>query len=106
MNAYLVAVVCLCSLVTFSNGVTVKVEDFSFSLESVKQLKFVMDAVPRSPRLRSSRVPYVCSNPLLPAEIKPLCSSPKAPRLVPQLVSIARDSAICEICANVACSGC
>ncbi|XP_067329016.1 guanylin-like [Anolis sagrei] len=106
MNAYLVAAVCLCSLVAFSDGVTVKVDDFSFSLESVKQLKSLIDATPLNPRLRFNRVVYVCANPQLPTEIRPLCSSPKASPVLTQLVSIARESAVCEICANVACSGC
>ncbi|XP_042335812.1 guanylin [Sceloporus undulatus] len=106
MNAYLAVALGLFALVAFSDGVTVKVGDFSFPLESVKQLKYLQDAAPKSPRLRFNKSLYVCANPQLPAEFKPLCASPKANSLVRQLDGIAREVQICEICANVACSGC
>ncbi|KAJ7306484.1 hypothetical protein JRQ81_009839 [Phrynocephalus forsythii] len=106
MNIHWTVAICLSALLVLSDGVTVTVDDFSISLESVKQLKRLLDAEPRNPRFRSSRAVSVCTNPQLPAEIVPLCSSPKAPSLIRSLESIARDATICEICAYVACSGC
>uniref|UniRef100_A0A6J0V556 Guanylin n=1 Tax=Pogona vitticeps TaxID=103695 RepID=A0A6J0V556_9SAUR len=106
MNIYLTVTLCLSALLAISDGVTVTVDDFSVSLESVKQLKVLLDAEPRNPRFRSSRYLAVCTHPQLPAEIAPVCSSSRAPSVFQKLEFVARDATICEICAYVACSGC
>ncbi|XP_048374873.1 guanylin [Sphaerodactylus townsendi] len=103
MNAFLTVSLCLCALAALSDAVTVKVGDFSFPLESVKKLKDLLNAHhARSPR----HVVTVCDDPDLPTEFQLICASPNSEALLKQLEAIARNSEVCEICANVACSGC
>ncbi|XP_053137284.1 guanylin isoform X2 [Hemicordylus capensis] len=84
-----------------------QVEDFSFPWESVRKLKEFQDTMPiRNPRLRSSRRTPECATHGLPEEFIPVCKSPKAANIFERLASIAAEQRVCEICANVACSGC
>ncbi|XP_066492870.1 guanylin [Tiliqua scincoides] len=106
MNTYLTVALCVCAVAAFADGVTVTVEDFKFSLESVKKLNGLKKAPFADPRVQRSRAVPECLDPELPKEFVPLCSSPRAPQLFEKLGAIAREAAICEICANVACSGC
>ncbi|XP_044308228.1 guanylin-like [Varanus komodoensis] len=106
MNTCVAVTLCLCALACLSDGVSVKVGDYSFPLELVKQLKNLQGASAMHPRMRSSTSVPVCSHPKLPAEFAPLCASPGAESLIRELSDIAGDPETCEICANVACSGC
>ncbi|XP_015273319.1 PREDICTED: guanylin-like [Gekko japonicus] len=103
MNVFLTVSLCLCALAVVSDGVTVKVGDYSFPLESVKKLKDFSSALPAQ---RSRSAVSVCDNPKLPEEFQVICTRPKARPLMARLEAIARDSEVCEICANIACSGC
>ncbi|XP_063001448.1 guanylin [Elgaria multicarinata webbii] len=108
MNAVLTVTLCLCALASFSSGVTVKVGDFSFSLASVKQLKNLLEEIPKAKiaRMSSDVLLSVCENAMLPAEFKPLCASPRAAALLQELEPITQNPEICEACGNIACSGC
>ncbi|XP_077167688.1 guanylin [Paroedura picta] len=101
MNAFLTVSLCLCALAAVSDGVTVKVGDLTFPLESVKKLKDLA-----LPAQRPRGVTSTCDDPKLPTEFQSICASPKSRPLLTELVAIARDAEICEICANIACSGC
>ncbi|KAL8198533.1 UNVERIFIED_CONTAM: hypothetical protein K2H54_015227 [Gekko kuhli] len=103
MNTFLTVSLCLCALAVVSAGVTVKVGDYSFPLESVKKLKDLPSA---SPTQRSRSVVRMCDDPKLPREFQVMCTRPKARPLLARFAAIARDSEVCEICANIACSGC
>ncbi|XP_060115096.1 guanylin [Heteronotia binoei] len=103
MNAFLTVSLCLCALAVVTDGVTVKVGDFQFPLETVKKLKDLSSA-PSAQRSRSGI--SLCDHPKLPTEFLTICASPKSRPLLADLELIARDSEVCEICANIACSGC
>ncbi|XP_032087410.1 guanylin-like [Thamnophis elegans] len=106
MRSCLVLILGLCFLAAFVEGVTVQVQNVSFSLDSVKALKKVLDAEPQNPRFRNRGPVAACLNPDLPREFVPLCSMPKAAEAFRTLDRIAREPDTCEICFNVACSGC
>ncbi|XP_015745702.1 guanylin-like [Python bivittatus] len=106
MNASLMLIFGLCFLAAPLEGITVQVQNFSFSWNSVKTLKSLLDAAPKNPRMRSQMTVPVCFHPQLPSEFLPLCSTPKAANVIRALDTIASEPEICEICANVACSGC
>uniref|UniRef100_W5M6R4 Guanylate cyclase activator 2B n=1 Tax=Lepisosteus oculatus TaxID=7918 RepID=W5M6R4_LEPOC len=79
--------------------------NFTFSLESVKTLKSLMDSsAGRSLRLAKTSSVAVCDNPALPMEFQPLCHQPGAGMAFFRLASVDHD--ICEICAFAACTGC
>nr|XP_056721517.1 guanylin [Euleptes europaea] len=102
MNTLLTVSLCLCALAVLSEGVTVRVAEYSFPLQSVKKLKYL----PRAPPTRIRNAVNMCNNPNLPTEFESICVRPNSQQLLKQLQAIARDSEACEICANVACSGC
>uniref|UniRef100_A0A8D0BI25 Guanylin n=1 Tax=Salvator merianae TaxID=96440 RepID=A0A8D0BI25_SALMN len=83
-----------------------QVEDFSFSLEAVKQLSPFLDGVPQNPRFLGVDADVLCSNPNLPEDFVKICGTPQSPKVFHALATISRSPHICEICANVACSGC
>ncbi|XP_039223472.1 guanylin [Crotalus tigris] len=96
----------LCLLPALAEGITVQVDDLSFSWESVKALKKILVPAPQNPRFRSREPAPVCLHPQLPREFLPLCAKPKAASVFRALERIASDPETCEICFNVACSGC
>ncbi|XP_054857005.1 guanylin [Eublepharis macularius] len=103
MNPFLTVSLCLCALAVLSDGVTVKVGDYSFPLESVKKLK----ELSAEPAARSSHNAInLCNSPKLTEEFHSICASPKSGPLLRKLGAIAENIEICEICANIACSGC
>ncbi|XP_038233078.1 guanylin-like [Dermochelys coriacea] len=107
MKALLTAVLCLCTLAAFSDCVTVQMGKFSFSLESVKKLKNLMDSSEtRNSQLLSARPAPLCANPDLPKEFLSLCATPDAHQIFEDIKPIARSPDLCEICAFAACAGC
>ncbi|XP_048879882.1 guanylin-like [Brienomyrus brachyistius] len=109
MNTKLPLAVLLAVLCTVSQAVQVKEGEFSFSLESVKMLKELMDSsVPRNPnpRLAATTTRDICIHPALPDEFKQLCRTKKASVSMHRLGVMALNSDICEICAFAACTGC
>nr|XP_006642081.2 PREDICTED: guanylin-like [Lepisosteus oculatus] len=106
-NMKSVSAVVLCFVVfsVLSDAVWVKEGNFTFSLESVKTLKSLMDSsAGRSLRLAKTSSVAVCDNPALPMEFQPLCHQPGAGMAFFRLASVDHD--ICEICAFAACTGC
>ncbi|XP_018581065.1 guanylin-like [Scleropages formosus] len=102
--ALLLTVYCL-----VAQAVQVKEGDFTFSLESVKKLKNLMDVrvvKDSNPRLASTSTAALCANPALPEEFKPVCQSKSAALSFYRLGSVAYNSDVCEICAFAACTGC
>ncbi|XP_067423032.1 guanylin-like [Emydura macquarii macquarii] len=100
--------VMLLILVHSSQPVYVQDGEFSFTLESVKKLKELLDVDARtSPYMRARpRVAPVCANAELPEEFQPVCQREDAPLIFNRLNLAVQDMDICEICANAACAGC
>ncbi|XP_062312397.1 guanylin family protein [Osmerus eperlanus] len=102
--ALLLLALCLTSL---SEAVVVKEGDFVFSLESVKKLQDLAESSRLSdrenPRLLSTSLAAVCTNPDLPMEFLPLCMQRGASDSLFRLAFMPMD--VCEICAFAACTG-
>ncbi|XP_063001374.1 guanylate cyclase activator 2B [Elgaria multicarinata webbii] len=89
-------------------AVQVQVDGMTFPLESVKRLQELLgtDAASAHPRMRSHLTFFTaCANPDLPKEFQPVCERKDAPLVFKRLDLTVRDDP-CELCANIACSGC
>ncbi|XP_062401091.1 guanylin-like [Sardina pilchardus] len=120
MRGLPVIVLLMLGLLGDSLGVTVSDgEGYSFSLESVKVLKRLMekDAMERlmemEARASARMVPHrlaparpLCSNPTLPQELKPVCLDPRSDEVFARFAEFITPSDLCEICAYPACTGC
>ncbi|KAL4622513.1 guanylin-like [Arapaima gigas] len=109
MKAFLFFILLLTTYCLISQAVQVKEGDFTFSLDSVKKLKDLMDVrlmKNANPRLASSSAAALCANPALPEEFKPVCQSKRAAVSFNRLAFVAQNSDVCEICAFAACTGC
>ncbi|KAJ8360463.1 hypothetical protein SKAU_G00169880 [Synaphobranchus kaupii] len=107
MRATVVLVLLALCLLRESQSVWVTEGDLRFPLEAVKVLKNLLHANAMSTALPpSDGSPAVCSNPNLPAEFLPVCEKEGASVLFTRLVDIITPPDPCEICANVACTGC
>ncbi|XP_004678921.1 PREDICTED: guanylate cyclase activator 2B [Condylura cristata] len=100
-----VAVVILV-LLPSTQAVSIQYQGFQVQLESVKKLSNLEKWVP-SPRLRAQTVLHsVCHHPALPQDLRPICGSQEADSIFQALRIIASDNDDCELCVNVACTGC
>ncbi|KAJ8257584.1 hypothetical protein GJAV_G00187350 [Gymnothorax javanicus] len=91
------------------NAVQVKEREFTFSLESVRQLKDLMEsdlAGKESPRVAKTSTAIVCNDPGLPADFRSLCQSKGAGLSLARLAYIGNHYDECEICMFAACTGC
>ncbi|KAJ8370972.1 hypothetical protein SKAU_G00110000 [Synaphobranchus kaupii] len=92
-----------------SDAVQVKEREFTFSLESVRKLKDLMDSDlvgKESPRLAQTSTAIVCRDPGLPEEFLPVCQSKGAGMSLSRLAFIGSHHDECEICMFAACTGC
>ncbi|KAL6042723.1 hypothetical protein STEG23_024395, partial [Scotinomys teguina] len=94
MNACLLSLLCLLgALAVLVEGVTVQDGDLSFPLESVKQLKDLLE-VPKhllvnhkkfAPRLAQPVTQELCSYSEFPEALRPLCKKPNAEEILKKL---------------------
>lgn len=98
------AAVLLLLLLQSAQGVYIKYRGFQVQLESVKKLS-ELERQMSDPQLRKrGLLPDVCHNPALPLDLRPVCASQEAAGTFKALRTIATDE--CELCINVACTGC
>ncbi|XP_036602729.1 guanylate cyclase activator 2B [Trichosurus vulpecula] len=88
-----------------TQSVLIKYEGLQVKLESVKKLDELLEQPgDPSPQMRMEDPLSLCSNPQLPSDLQPVCKTPNAADTFKALRSIAQDD--CELCVNVACTGC
>ncbi|KAG3282896.1 guanylate cyclase activator 2B [Ictidomys tridecemlineatus] len=99
------AAVGLLLLLQSTQSVLIKYQGFEVQLESVKKLSALEGQQEPSPDLQTkSLLPSVCHHPALPQDLRPVCTSQEAASIFQTLRTIANDD--CELCVNVACTGC
>ncbi|XP_049631475.1 guanylate cyclase activator 2B [Suncus etruscus] len=88
-----------------TQSVTIQYQGFEVQLDSMKKLhdleeKGLLRDLLQSQSLQSP----VCSHPDLPRDLQPVCASQDATSILQALRKISNDN--CELCENVACTGC
>ncbi|XP_074047418.1 guanylate cyclase activator 2B [Macrotis lagotis] len=97
----LVVAAMLLMLAQNTQSVFIQFGSLKVTLESVKSL----EELGFSPQERSQHgASVVCNNPNLPSDLKPVCQNDRATLIFKALRNIAQDD--CELCINVACTGC
>ncbi|XP_043108819.1 guanylate cyclase activator 2B [Puntigrus tetrazona] len=94
---------------SFQTSQSVRVVDsgYSFSLEAVKTLQKLMETdMSTNPLQTYGGAASLCADPDLPGEFRTLCEKDDADKVFQCLVKIISPIDPCEICANVACTGC
>uniref|UniRef100_H0WY10 Guanylate cyclase activator 2B n=2 Tax=Otolemur garnettii TaxID=30611 RepID=H0WY10_OTOGA len=92
-------------LLQSTQSVYIQYQGFRVKLESVKNLSDLERQWASGPRLPpESLLPAVCQHPALPPDLQTVCTSQEAASIFKTLKTIAKDD--CEICVNVACTGC
>ncbi|XP_020022969.2 guanylate cyclase activator 2B [Castor canadensis] len=92
-------------LLQSTQSVYIKYQGFQVQLESVKKLSDLEGRQVLSTDLQAqSLLPSVCHYPELPLDLKPICASQEADGVFKALKTITFDN--CELCVNVACTGC
>ncbi|KAM6218530.1 guanylate cyclase activator 2B [Rhynchocyon petersi] len=100
-----VVLVVLLLLLQGTQSVYIQYEGFRVQLESVKKLNELEAQQVFSPRLQAQSLQSsVCQDPALPLDLQPVCTSKEAANIFKALTAIASDD--CELCVNVACTGC
>ena len=88
-----------------TQSVYIQYQGFRVQLKSVKKLSDLEGQWAPSPRLQAqSPQPSVCHHSALPPDLQPICQSEEAASIFQALRTIAGDD--CELCVNVACTGC
>ncbi|OBS78817.1 hypothetical protein A6R68_18807 [Neotoma lepida] len=99
------AAMVLLLLLQSAQSVLIKYDGFQVQLESVKKLNELEEQQASNPQPKTnSLLPAVCYDPALPLDLQPICASQRAASIFKALRTIATDE--CELCANVACTGC
>ncbi|XP_023683333.1 guanylin-like [Paramormyrops kingsleyae] len=107
MRSAVVSVILTSCLIWSTMGIRVRDGELSFTLESVKLLKELTDGGDAaSPRLLKSDPATACADPRLPVEFQSVCLDKSPGAVFTRLVNVLRDPDLCEICVNVACTGC
>ncbi|XP_004646004.1 guanylate cyclase activator 2B [Octodon degus] len=97
--------VVLLLLLQGTQSVSIKYQGYQVQLESVKKLKALEGQWKPSPRLQAqSPQPSVCHHPALPLDLQPICASQEAASILQALRTMDNDE--CELCVNIACTGC
>ncbi|XP_048206990.1 guanylate cyclase activator 2B [Perognathus longimembris pacificus] len=92
-------------LLQSTQSVHIKYQGFQVQLESVKKLRELEEQQAPSLHLPvQSPLPSVCYHPALPLDLLPICASQEADSIFQALKTIAFDD--CELCVNIACTGC
>ncbi|NP_001279269.1 guanylin-like precursor [Callorhinchus milii] len=94
--------ICLSSL---SQCVVVKIGEYEFPLEAVKNLTDLINQAKNEQFFRDN-TNTVCKMPALPGIFKPICTKTDADEIFNLLGRIGVKSDVCEICAFAACTGC
>uniref|UniRef100_G3T057 Guanylate cyclase activator 2B n=1 Tax=Loxodonta africana TaxID=9785 RepID=G3T057_LOXAF len=82
-------------------------QGFQVQLESVKKLSDLEGQQMLSPHLGTqSLLPSVCQHPDLPLDLQPICTSKEAASIFRALTGNYQALDDCELCVNVACTGC
>ncbi|XP_053545821.1 guanylin-like isoform X2 [Bombina bombina] len=86
-----------------TQAIKIQVGKFTYSLESVNNLKKLMEEDGND----GAQVAHkLCDDHRLPEEFYPVCQEVDAPEIFIKLVEAANNVDECEICANPACPGC
>ncbi|ELV12372.1 guanylate cyclase activator 2B [Tupaia chinensis] len=97
-------VMLLLLLLQGTQSVYIQYQGYQVKLESVKKLSD-LEGRSGSPRLQAKSLqPLPCYHPALPLDLQPICASREAASIFRSLRAIAGDD--CELCVNVACTGC
>ncbi|XP_008581332.1 PREDICTED: guanylate cyclase activator 2B [Galeopterus variegatus] len=105
MSGLLLGVAVVVLLLQSAQSVHIQYQGFQVQLDSVKKLNDLEGQQVPSPRLQAQSLqPSVCSDPALPADLQPVCTSQNAASIFKALKTIANDN--CELCVNIACTGC
>ncbi|KAM9038621.1 guanylate cyclase activator 2B [Sarcophilus harrisii] len=89
-----------------TQSVFIKYGDHQVRLESVKKLDELLEqSQDLSIQIKAQGdLSILCNNPALPSDLQPVCENHQAANIFRALRDIAQDD--CEICVNVACTGC
>ncbi|XP_012872325.1 PREDICTED: guanylate cyclase activator 2B [Dipodomys ordii] len=98
-----VAVVLLL-LLQSTQSVHIKYQGFQVQLESVKKLSHLEGQQASLHQQAQRPLPSICYHPALPSDLLPVCAAQEADSIFKALKTIAFDD--CELCVNVACTGC
>ncbi|XP_073682406.1 guanylate cyclase activator 2B [Garra rufa] len=103
----LIVILFLTSFFQISQCVQVTDSGYSFSLEAVKTLKKLMETdTSTNAQQTYGNAESPCADPDLPGEFRELCEKDDADEVFQRLVKTISPIDPCEICANVACTGC
>ncbi|XP_041427761.1 guanylate cyclase activator 2B-like [Xenopus laevis] len=86
-----------------SQGVKIQVGKFTFHVDSVLELKKVMESDGKDLTQSSQDL---CHSSALPEEFNPICEEENPPEIFIELVRALENFDECDICANPACPGC
>ena len=101
----LAVVLLLLLLLQGTQSVYIKYQGYQVQLESVKKLKVLEEEGVSSSRLQAQNPqPAVCYHPALPRDLQPICASQEAASILKALRTMDNDE--CELCVNIACTGC
>uniref|UniRef100_A0A8C1UWD3 Guanylate cyclase activator 2B n=1 Tax=Cyprinus carpio TaxID=7962 RepID=A0A8C1UWD3_CYPCA len=107
MRALIIFLLLTTSFFQISQSVQVTDSGYTFSLEAVKTLQKLMETdMSTNPLQAYGDGASLCADPDLPGELRVLCEKDDADEVFQRLVKIISPIDPCEICANVACTGC
>ncbi|KAL1265849.1 hypothetical protein QQF64_003876 [Cirrhinus molitorella] len=107
MRTLVIILLLTTSFFQISQCVQVTDSGYSFSLEAVKTLKKLMETdTSKNAQQTYGDAESLCADPELPGEFSVLCEKDDSDEVFQRLVKTISPIDPCEICANVACTGC